>query len=98
MWGVRLGNGYISGSACLGWANPVAILVILCANWIITLAAPEGLGISGQLGNVAVAKGGACIGLGHMSQQGKELFDVADCFACAGRLLTTVGKAVLLLC
>ena len=79
-------------------ANPVPILVILCANWIIALAAPEGFNISGQLGNVAVAKGGACIGLGQLGQQGKELFDVADCLACAGRLLTTVGKAVLLLC
>jgi len=93
--GFGLGDGCISGSAHLRRANSVPILVILCANWIIPLAVPEGLGISGQLGNVA---GGACIGLGHMSQQGKEIFDVADCFACAGWLLATVDKAVLLLC
>ena len=68
MWDVGLGSAYISGIVHLGRANSVTILVVLCANWIIALAAPEGLNISGQLGDVAVAKGGACIGLGHMSQ------------------------------
>lgn len=66
MWCVGLGSAYISGIVRLGRANSVTILVVLCANWIIALAVPEGFNISGQLGNVAVAKGGACIGLGHM--------------------------------
>ena len=98
MRGFSWGGTYISGIACLRRANPVTILVVLCANWIIALAAPEGLNISGQLGNVAVAKGSARISLGHLGQQGKEIFDIANRLARAGRPLATVGKAMLLLC